>query len=224
MSEFNDGCIQYPYKSETDTSSDKELWYVSVPAVDYIREAFFGAISTLGFPDSYNPMSDQAAEYGSEIVASLTQIVPPRGVGLLESQAHITLWHIFSTVHQGNAIIGQTNAAQFWHLQSPAANNDQWSLPFRAGAGIYEMNVLYWKSTQNGITELKILDSNGATIATLSPTIDMWASAFTGNQVQQYNFTLANDGDYEVHSRVTGKNGSSGGYQIPISMIYLRKR
>lgn len=73
----NERCIARPFQADSATSSDRELWLVSVPAVDYVREAFFGALSLLGFPDSYNPESDQAAEYGSEIIASLTQIYPP---------------------------------------------------------------------------------------------------------------------------------------------------
>lgn len=82
MSIANQRCIAGPFKSDTGTSTEREFWVVSVPAVDYVREAFFGALSLLGFPDSYNPESDQAAEYGSEIVASLTQIYPPTEIDI----------------------------------------------------------------------------------------------------------------------------------------------
>lgn len=90
MSTANSRCIARPFQSDSDTSEDKELWLVSVPAVDYIRQAFFGALALLGDPESYDPVSDVAAEYGSEISASLTQIFQPGEDAVIVTEIVIT--------------------------------------------------------------------------------------------------------------------------------------
>jgi len=225
MSTANDRCIQYPYVATSDTSEDKELWYVSVPAVDYIREAFFGAISTLGFPESYNPISDVAAEYGSEISASLTQIVPPEEVTVPGQMSRVYLSQVFATRDVGNnfAYIGNSVQLGGYAQQNPAAVNDQWrheGLQLRPGT--WQCKLWYVKTSANGQLYLRLNDGTD-TIQIFGALETYQAGATVFNQMALSNFDIDAESTWDLIGQAISKNASSTGFQLLITAISLQR-
>lgn len=194
MSTANRRCIQRPYSAESTTSEEKETWVVDVPAVDYIRQAFFGALSKLGEPTSYNPLSDVAAEYGSEINASLRQIQPEE-------------INAMSAIRLDGFNITQSNGTVIWVVDAASANGGYWGFSAQAlgnsmswerflSAGNYEFKYLYMRNTDGCVAELQVQHPGGASEHTETFSID---GTLVRNSVISGSFTVETAGFYWIY-------------------------
>lgn len=216
MSIANERCIQTAYASDGTTSSDVERWFVDVPAVDYVRQAFFGALATLGFSTSYNPINEQAAEYGSLIVESLTQIIPPEII-TVPANSEINIAPINYDAIAGNAMIWVVNTNQRssgFFQQSPAIAAAAFLFNRYMAAGEWSYRITYLRNTGNGILQFSISHFGGSGIYLANHDL---RGAAQNNTYHTGTFTLPQS-DSQKFAISCDTNGTSGaGYTIPIS-------
>lgn len=222
MSIVNDDCIGRPYRYSGDTSEDKEYWYVVVPAVDSIRQAFFGAISKLGFPDSYNPISDVAAEYGSEIGASLTQIIPPEEVTIPGLQTRVDLF-ARNALHNQASIVYNTNTAQpfGYHISLPS-NPQNGQIYWRnvyLKPGTYALDLLWVRELNSAIVAVDLYSPVTGSISIGS--VDMHG-LFANNQMTTLTFTIDSVQPHQLTLTSSAKQAGSTGYRMNITSVHLR--
>jgi hypothetical protein len=220
MSTANERCIQTAYASDGTTSSDVERWYVDVPAVDYVRQAFVGALANLGFSTSYNPINEQAAEYGSLIIESLTQIVPPEIV-TVPANSEITLAPINYDAIAGNPMIWVVNTNQRsagFFQQNPAIAAAAFLFNRYMAAGDWSYRITYLRNTNCGILQLTIGHFGGGPIYQTNHDL---RGAVQNNTYATGTFSLPQTASQKF-SISCDTNGTSGaGFTIPISHIEL---
>lgn len=223
MSIVNDDCIGRPYRYSGETSEDKEYWYVAVPAVDSIRQAFFGAISKLGFAESYDPVSDVAAEYGSEIGASLTQIIPPEEVTIPGLQARVDLF-ARNALHNQASIVYNTNTAQpFGYHMSLPSNPQNGQIYWRnvyLKPGTYALDLLWVRELNSAIVDVAIQSQTTFTGQSIG-SVDMHG-LFANNQLTTLTFTISDTSPQALSLTAATKQAGSTGYRMNVTAVHLR--
>lgn len=221
MSVSNRRCISYPFPAGADTSEERELWIVSVPAVDYIRQSFVGALTLLGFEENWDPVSPVAAEYGSEILASLEQIIPPEEV-TVPADSEITISPVTMDVAIGNAIAQTIDAAQrnaiYW-FQNPAIQSQVTTTSRFMAAGTWAYRITALKNANEGILQFR-LNLPGPT-AVLTANHDLYNATLLRNQYLTGTFTLTEASQYFIEFATNGKNGSSTGFLTFITLLEM---
>jgi hypothetical protein len=215
----NDRCIARSLEAETDTSEERELWAVSVPAVPYIREAFFGVIRLLGDPDSWNPISDVAAEYGSEILESLTQIVPPEVI-TVPANSEITLFPGNMTVSDGNPITNAVNTSargNFVSQQSPNADQNARVTYRYMAAGAWEYRLTAVTASNGCSLAFRITDFDGTVIAV--GTLNLRTAGTVFNTVFSGTFDLPVSGLTQIEFIVSA--GTTGGFADLLQLLEM---
>lgn len=197
---------------------------MSVPAVDYIRQAFFGALSTLGFPDSYNPISDVAAEYGSEISASLTQIIPPEEVTVPGMMSTGTFFQRFAqTTGWAQTLTINTNQVFGHYMQqtTPAQSQISW-FPVYLAKGEYEYRGIYMKQLNSAIVRIELITSTGSLADTIISALDMHGASVL-NQEASASFTVPSNGLYLLRWYTHSRHAASTSWIACFTAHYIFK-
>lgn len=133
-----------------------------------------------------------------------------------------TLWHDEIDVVIGNFLVfppvvdtGQIH--NFFTRQDPGGIGDTFTQSFFVRAGTYAFSALGQTNAANGKIDWYL---DGTAFATGQ---DWYSAAQTKNVVKTASVTIANDGYHILKGAVSGKNGSSGGYNIDLTKYWLRQ-
>lgn len=130
-----------------------------------------------------------------------------------------SLWHGESLVTTGNGIAMVTATSQLYNLgaaQNPAADADEFTQSFILAAGTYTLRILGQSGPGKGKIDWYL---DGQLIATGQ---DWYAASDTHNVIKSVsNVQIAEGGRHVLTGTVNGKNGSSSGYQIWLTKMWL---
>lgn len=155
---------------------------------------------------------------------SASQLVATNGSNNLVSAGNLiyptraTMWGDERLILSGSAFTLQTDPASIYcgyAFQSPALNGDSTSSSFYVGQGAYTVNVLTLKNSNQAIFTVYI---DGVSIGTfdtynVTPLYNVVAS-FAG-------INITGSGRHTLTITVTGKNGASTGFILPICKAWV---
>ena len=125
-------------------------------------------------------------------------------------------WHRDSHKDVGNnlaTVILSTQVFNHYVIQSPSANNDEFHITVLLASARYDFEVLGHKSTSSGIIAWSI---DGFVIGSQD-----WYGVATDNVSQKILGIDLSAGTHSIKGKVTGKNVSSSGYNIPMTRYSL---
>lgn len=140
---------------------------------------------------------------------------------------HATFWHDEATITVGNDLLRTTLANAPFNIansfyntssyQNPGANGDTFEQIFLITEGNYRLFVLGAKNSVHGILKWFVDDSE------VVSSQDWYASSVQANIIQTSDIEISGDGEHILIGVVTGKNGSSGGYYMPLTKYWLER-
>ncbi len=125
-----------------------------------------------------------------------------------------TMWHDESIVTAGAALNKAFDGNQTIYYQDTAADSDEFTNGFYCVAGTYSINFLGQIGTGNG--KLDIYVDN-----VLQGTVDFYNGTLVQSTIKTLSSLTFTSGYHTFKGKVNGKNGSSSGYTIALTKIYL---
>lgn len=128
------------------------------------------------------------------------------------------MWHDQSLVIVGANITYAQDGGQAFNFvayQDTGANADEWENGFVCQSGTYSIKILSSKDGSRGILDVYIDD------VLISAGIDFYDAGTLNNEINTISSVVITDGYHTFKGIVNGKNGSSSGYNIAITKIWL---
>jgi len=214
---------QYPATDET------QCLQVIVPAGDEFKALLAGlvvlATDVLNYANPDTPQADGLAAIWDEAYSQIDwegcPVVSDTGF-----MTKLSLWHRYSIVDvndAGNAVTVVHDTSQdFAHIayQNPDTNNSQSSQFVRLKAGDWKMSCLAYKTAGSGKLQVYWVTEDLTSYAAIGSQQDLYA-ATTYNYVFTGTFTIPADGNYKITWSNQGKNASSSGYRMGITLTEL---
>lgn len=166
------------------------------------------------------------APNGQKTTLDGTELIPIDGsqyitaallAGLGSGKA-ITMWHDQSIKTVGNSFSTSIDAAQaYGHVrsQSAAANGDTWTNAFVCLADTYTFSFLSSTDSNRGKMDFYV---DNVQIGTIQ---DFYSASLAENVILTIASISVTDGYHVLKGVVNGKNGSSSGYTIALTKIWL---
>lgn len=153
-------------------------------------------------------IDDAGIEYGPVSTSSAAQVYPD----------HAEFWRNFDRYISGSLTM-QTDADQMYNMYvntTYGASGDEWEQEFLIDAGTYTFSSLGYTGTSRGIVEWYIDN-------VLVATHDWYDGSATNNTIKATSGIVIAAGLHTLRGKVTGKNGSSSAYVVPITVSWLTK-
>jgi hypothetical protein len=127
------------------------------------------------------------------------------------------MWHDESKVLSGGTLTIALATSYYYNMsvsQSPGALGDSFQQNFAMASGTYTLFVMGYTSTNRGQVTFTI---DGVT----QGTIDLY-NATGGESISSIGVTITTTGVHSIIGTVTGRNGASTGYLIPLNKYWIR--
>lgn len=147
--------------------------------------------------------------YGRDNVNYLAENLP----------THVSLWHSTSNVTAGNALARNTLPTQWYNRtwnQQASADADAFTQSFWCASGTATITILCRTTGSSGLVDWEL---DGVSIDT---GMDFYSAAAAVNQTLTISsVSVATPGRHVLTATVNGKNGSSAGYDVEITMLWM---